>query len=228
MLNRDEIFQAVDLHQRSYNLLLWLRTAISKGVIRFDRAHDYMDEGEVATEWIEGHYLNLPSNCRPEREQLPAFSRFFATYLKTSFELVKEPGGLLVSSCGCYCMICSYMTAGSNLKTKKLSRRDKDRARKIKITTIQQLSHEHGVHLDQQRLEKLIDSESLARDVALLAYGQQLIARTRGVSHGPAVLALWREIAWTKTAPKKNFELAAEDILRAEQAVAAALMESKE
>lgn len=32
MLKPDELTLAVDLHRRSYNLLLWLRTAISKGL----------------------------------------------------------------------------------------------------------------------------------------------------------------------------------------------------
>ena len=59
--------------------------------------------------------------------------------------------------------------------------------------------------------------------MALLAYGQQLIERTQGRSVGPAVLALWREIAWTTTAPRKNFVLHAEDIVRAEESLAGAI-----
>lgn len=223
MLKPEEVFQAIDLHQRSYNLLMWLSAAVSKGIIRFDRAHDYMDEAEAAEDWIEGHYLNLPAHCRPGREQLPAFARFFATYLTTSFELVKKPGQQLTSPCGCYCPLCAYLIAAPNLKTKKLSRHDKERARKIKITALQQLSMTHNAHLDREQLEKLIDSESAARDVALLAYGQQLVARTHGQSQGPAVLALWREIAWDKGSPRKGFELEAEEILRAEQSLANAI-----
>jgi hypothetical protein len=107
MLNRDEVVQAIDLHRRSYNLLRWLSTAISKGFIRFDRAHAYMDESEAAAEWIERHYLNLPPSCRPEHEQLKPFAQFFAAYLTTSFDLVKQPGGQVITSCGCYCPICT-------------------------------------------------------------------------------------------------------------------------
>jgi hypothetical protein len=44
MLDRDEVYLAVDLHSRSYNLLLWLSTAMSKKFIQFDHAHDYLDE----------------------------------------------------------------------------------------------------------------------------------------------------------------------------------------
>lgn len=228
MLKREEVIQAIDLHECSYNLLLWLGRAVSKGMIIFDRAHEYMDEAEAAQCWIEGHYRNLPANCRPKRDQVPAFARFFATYLTTSFDLVKRPGQQLTSDCGCYCPLCAYMVAAPNLKAKKLSRRDKERARKIKITALQQLSMEHNAHLDREQIEKLIDSESVARDAALLAYGQQLVARTHGQSHGPAVLALWREFAWDKGSPRKGFTLEAEEILRAEQALADAITAAKQ
>ena len=225
MLNREELFQAVDLHQRSYNLLLWLSTGIAKGMIRFERAHDYMDEAEAAEDWIVGHFQNLPPNCRPvAREQLKPFARFFATYVTTSFEIVKQPGLVMKSGCGCYCSICTSLMTGSHLKTKKLSRRDKDRARKLKITAVQQLSHEYNIYLDDARAEKLVESEANATDISTLTYGQQLIQRARGRSEGPAVLVLWREIAWKKTgSPKKDFKLDAEDILRAEQSLAGAI-----
>jgi hypothetical protein len=225
MLNRDELSKAIDLQRRSYNLLLWLRGAISKGVIRLDRAHDYMSETEAATEWIDRHYLNLPPDCRPEKDQLASFARFFATYLTTSFDVVKQPGQQLTSSCGCYCSHCAYLAAASHLKTKKLLPRDKQRARKMKIAALQQLSMEYHAELERQQLEKLINSETSAADVALLTYGQQLIERAHGRSAGPAVLALWREIAWDKTAPRKGFQLDAEAILRAEQSLASAIGE---
>jgi len=221
MLNREEISQAVDLQRRSYNLLRWLSTAISKGVIRFDRAHDYTDAAEAAKEWIERHYLNLPPDSRPPTDQLLPFARFFATYMTTSFELVEQPGERLFSSCGCSCTMCTYLVAAPHLKTKKVLRRDKARARSMKITTIQQLARDCDTNLDRQQAEQLLDSADTAMNISLLAYGEQLIARTRGMSVGPAVLALWREIAWDpKGSPKKNFQLEAADIVNAEESLA--------
>lgn len=227
MLNRQEISEAVDLHQRSYNLLIWLSTAISKGFIHFDRAHDYLDEAEAAAGWILGHFDNLPADCRPEqRDQLKPFAQFFATYLTTSFDLARVPGTRLESWCGCYCSICASLMIASHLKTKKVSRRDKQRAKNLKVAVVQNLANELGTYLEQDQAEKLIDSHTSATDVATVAYGHQLTERVRGSSKGPAVLALWREIAWEKTgAPKKEFKLDAEDILRAEQSLVNAIVE---
>jgi hypothetical protein len=226
MLNREEVHRAVDLHRRSYNLLRWLTTAVSKGVIRFDRAHDYLDEGEAAKEWIERHYLNLPPDCRPETEDLQPFAKFFATYLTTSFDLVKQPKQRLYSECGCGCPMCSYLVAAPHLQPKKVYRRDKARARKMKIDALRELAFKCDTRLDQQQAEALIDSPDSAMDASLIAYGQQLVARTRGTSEGPAVLALWREIAWDTTAPKKNFQLDAKNILRAQESLAKRVSDS--
>lgn len=211
---------AVDLHRRSYKLLRWLSTAISKGFIQFDRgAHDYLDEFAAAREWIERHFLNLPPSCRPALEQVEPFSRFFATYLTTSFDLVEKPQKRVASECGCWCPICTYLVSAPQLRAKKVSRHNKTRARKLKLAVLQRLAQEHDIHLDLQKAEQLLDSDH-GPDISMVTYGQQLVARTQGRSEGPAVLALWREIAWERTgAPKKNFQLEAADILAAEKTV---------
>ena len=219
-MNREEVERAVNLHRKSYNLLRWLTTAVTKGVIRFDRAHDYLDEAEAAKDWIERHYLNLPPDCRPETEELESFAKFFATYLTTSFDLIKEPGQQRYSECGCSCPMCSYLVGASHLQPKKVYRRDRVRARKLKIYALQQLAFKCDTRLDQKKAEEFIDSPTSAMEVSLIAYGQQLVARTRGSSEGPAVLVLWREIAWDKTAPKKNFQLEVDNILSAQESLA--------
>ena len=220
MLNRDEVYRAINLHRQSYNLLRWLTTAVSKDVVRFDRAHHYLDDAEAAKELIERHYLSLPLDCRPETEDLALFAKFFATYLTTSFDLVKLPAPRLYSKCGCPCPMCSYLVQASHLQPKKVYRRDKARARKLKIEALQRLAFNCETRLEQQQAEELVDSPDSAMEASLMAYGQQLVARTSGISEGPAVLVLWREIAWDRTAPKKNFRLEADHILNAQESLA--------
>jgi hypothetical protein len=219
MFVREEIDRAIDLHRRSYNLLKWLGAAIGKGFIQFNRAHEYMDIDAAAKEWIASHLLNLPPNCRPEHEDLDQFAKYFSTYLTTSFDLVAKPGTQLTSECGCYCSFCTYAVSAPNLKTRKVSKRDSERAQKLKAITLKKLAAEHQVLLTDDEVAKLIGSPETALDVSLITYSEQLLERTHGRSAGPLVLALWREIAWEKTAPKKNFELKADDILRAEESL---------
>lgn len=220
MFVREEISRVLDLHRKSYNLLKWLGTAINRGFIQFDHAHEYMDQNEAAREWIKRHLLNLPPDCRPDSNDIDRFARFFATYLTTSFDLVASPGKKLTSGCGCYCSFCAYAVSAPKLKAKKLSRKDKERARKLKVFRLKQLAIENNTSLDESAIDKLIDSPETAIDVSLIAYADQLLERTNGRSDGPAVLALWREIAWEKNAPRKNFQLEVDNILRSEQSVA--------
>lgn len=219
MFVREEISRALDLHRKSYNLLKWLATAINRGFIQFDHAHEYMDQNEAATEWIKRHLLNLPPNCRPDSNDIDMFARFFATYLTTSFDLAVLPGKRLTTVCGCYCSFCAYAVSAPSLKTKKLSQKDKERARKLKVFRLKQLASENNASLNEKAIDKLIDSPETAIDVSLITYADQLLERTNGRSNGPAVLVLWREIAWEKNAPRKNFQLEVDNILRSEQSI---------
>ena len=68
--------------------------------------------------------------------------------------------------------------------------------------------------------------EAVQRCASLSAYGSALLDRLKGISDGPAVLALWRDIAWTSSgSPNRNFKLKAKDILNAEQTLIKTLSE---
>lgn len=97
MLNQPELRRLVDMQHRSYFLLKWMAKAVSEGFVNFETAHDYSTLPEAAEGWILGHYLNIPDNARPPREDLPAFCDFFSTYLTNSFDFISNPGKQLYS-----------------------------------------------------------------------------------------------------------------------------------
>ena len=81
--------------------------------------------------------------------------------------------------------------------------------------------------LELSRIERLLGDNELDRDAALAAYTNELLNRSRGVRSSPAVLALWREIAWTKHgSPNHKFRLRAQDIMKAERRLLTAVTES--
>jgi len=221
MLDPGEVKLAVELHRRSYNLLKWLETAIQKGFVAAQRAHGYMDAADAAKDWLAVHYHNLPAICRPDRESLDAFARFFATYLTTSFDLVATPGMVLRNDCCCTCEYCSYLTAAPHLRPKKLTARDKAKAMNLKVDHLLQLAAELRVAIEKEQAMCLAGGPKTAADAALATYGEQLVKRMRGFSRGPAVLGLWRTIAWDPAgSPRKRFQLKADDILAAEHRLA--------
>ncbi len=221
MFNKDELKRAVRTQQRTYRLLKWMNSAMDKGFISPETAHEYTTASEVAQEWIEKHFYNLPDDGRPERydkEEIEAYANMLSTYLLTSFEIDEQPGKLLKSDCGCYCQMCSYLIAAPHLRTKKLKKEDKNRAKKLKIDYLKKLDIHYDTHLDDTETRKIAEDSNLRETLSMATYGYQLILRVQGHVEGPAILALWRDFAWNvKGSPKKNFKLNVANILQCEE-----------
>ncbi len=224
MLPSDRLQLAIDIHTRSYRLLRWVAEGISKGFISHSRAHEYADVADSAQDWIEEHYLNLPANARPERNQLRPFANFFATYLVSSFDIVEQPGMRRVDPCGCGCRFCSYLIEAPRLKTKRLSKRDKQRALGLMADRVQQLAIEAGLGATPELAERLATDEQTRRWAGYSAYGHWLTKRLDGLTDGKSILALWREIAWNKSgSPRPKFALKYDDFVVAEKALVRAI-----
>jgi hypothetical protein len=230
MFDEGELEEVLELHARTYRLVLWIGGAIERGFIPFDRAHEYATTVESAEAWLDHHYLNLPVDARPAVRSGPGLSRyasFLVSYLQVSFELDAYAGSRLVSRNGCYCSFCASLEAASHLKTKKLGRKDKEAAQKVKRKYLTALAREQDRDLDDTEIERLLGNAELGHDAALAAYVDELLNRCRGVKSSPAVLALWREIAWTKQgSPKPKFRLRTQDIIKAEQHLLTAVVKS--
>lgn len=219
VLDEQAIRRAVEIHARSYNLLRWLESAIDRGFIAFDAAHHYTTFPEAARAWLDEHYLNVPENARPRREDLAEFSAFFGTYLESSFHLVEAPGQRRYSpNAHCFCPLCSWLVDIPRLQPKKLTRSDKKRAREPQRDYLERAALETDVELSDSAVDAMLDAPELRGPLPLAAYGEDLLRRMRGQSHGAATLALWRQLAWLPAgSPRKDFQLCAEDILQADR-----------
>lgn len=178
-----------------------------------------MNTAEAAREWLERHFDSLPVKTRPEKIHLSEFAHIFASYLTTSFELIKAPGTRLISPGGCYCAFCSYLGSASHLKTKKLSVKAKHSARQLKRIYLNSLAEEHELGLLNAAIDSILHDHHLSPSVSLAIYMSELIRRSKFASQGEGVLVLWREIAWHNNAPKGNYKLEAEKILHAEKLI---------
>lgn len=229
MLNADRLTLAIEIHSQSYRLLRWVAEAVGKGFIPATRAHQYASAGDASCAWVRAHYWNFPHALRPDRRHLREFADFFATYVTSSFDVVERPGTRLESRCGCYCPLCARLVNAPHLRAKRLRPRDKDRARRLTVDRVTALAREEGLVPDESAVEAVVGSENTRRAAAYSAYGHWLIRRLGGDTDGPAVLALWRAIAWTPTgSPVKNFRLRYEDFVDAEEALTAALRSGSE
>jgi hypothetical protein len=86
------------------------------------------------------------------------------------------------------------------------------------VARVVSLGSEHGVVIDEGMARSLLDEPAVRRAAGYAAYGGSLLDRLRGETDGPAVLALWREVAWTRAgSPIKDFQLDVRDFIASEQ-----------
>lgn len=226
MLSIEELNRAIEVQGRSFKLLQWLAKAIREGFVPLTKAHDVTEAAHAAKAWIERHYHSLPFECRPDDDQMEEFANFFGSYLETSFDIVEAPVERYVSECGCFCPMCRRLANPQRLKAKSLTKEDKNRAAKLRVRRMEMLAREEGLPLFELSVRESLQDEAVLRCASLSAYGSALLDRLKGISDGPAVLALWRDIAWTPNgSPNRKFKLKAQDILIAEQTLIKTLHE---
>lgn len=223
MFNAQNLREALDLHERAFALLRWVRESLKLRRLSFSTLHQSTDAADAAQEWIGRHLANIPAAARPERSQLPDFARLFVAFLRTSYKL-NSNAVRRVASHGCYCDYCSFLQAGPNLELRNPSRKAFATAHTLKRLYLTRLAEEIGVPNSAGAVDALLAERDLAETIAQVTWGAELLRRAEFSSQGEAVLALWRQFAWTGGAPRARFHLSVEQILAAEKRLIAAFL----
>ena len=224
MIWNETLENVIRLHQKAYKLLLWVQGGIDSGWISPKSAHHNMSAVQVTKDWLLKHYLNLPNAVRSNKndpDEIDAFCNLFSAFLITSFDIDEQPRRRRYSEAAhCFCPMCSYMIRVSHLKPKKLTKKNKDRAKKLKLNALRQLCLDVNIEWQEDFIKFLAEDIDSYEEAAIIAYSYELVRRAKGVVEGPAVLALWREFAWNKSGgPKKNFYFDIETALKAKEKI---------
>jgi len=220
MLNADQLEHAIAIQNRCFKLLQWLGKAVQSGFVSASKARHVADTSLAARDWVSTHYQNLPLDCRPAPEDLEPFANFFGTYLETSFDLVAQPQNDYASDDGCYCPLCRRLADPRHLRPKSLGHADKERAMKLRVRRMEMLAREEGLPSYELLIKASLEDQEVKHFASYAAYGSALLDRLKGISGERAVLALWRDFAWTRNgSPDPNFKLNVSAILKAEQSL---------
>ncbi len=223
VLEEAPLHRAVGLQRKSYQLLRWLEEAFEEGFITPASVQKYADHAEVALDWLDEHYLNLPKRARPERAELPALARFFTTYLQSTFELEHDPGTDVFYAWVSYHYRLETRPRRQHFRQRAIQRRDRQRADGLRRTFARELAAKNS--RSDAEADALLERPELRPTLSYGAYGQDLLRRVEGFAQGAATLELWRAFAWTaEGSPKKGFQLRTRDILDAQRRVADALL----
>jgi hypothetical protein len=217
-----QVTRVLALHEKSYALLRWVKASLRSGRLSFSIVHGAGDSAAAAQEWISRHLANIPDDARPGAEDVPTFARLFVSFLTTSFQL--NPNSLKrVSPCGCYCGFCSYLQAGPNLDPRTPSKKHFGTAFELKRLYLARISSELKPQPPQSVVDSVLGSSELRESIAMATWGTEMLRRSEFASQGEAVLALWRQFAWEKGQPKRDFRVTARAICAAERRICEAL-----
>ena len=214
MLDPDILSHAIEIQQKSYRLLRWVAEAIDDGLIPAHCATRHAEGSDAVVEWVRRYHNLFPGDVQVDSKDVDTLARFFWTYVVTSFDVVAERGSRgAFGTTGCTCELCVRLVDASHLKTKKLTAFDKRRAATLMTARAVTLGAEHGIVIEEPTATSYLNDPALRRAMAYSAYGESLLERLEGATDGPAILALWREIAW------KAFHLDVADFAASEQQV---------
>ena len=205
---------------------MWISDAIDKGLIQPSRAAHHSGGPDAATQWLRANSYNIPDEFRPQENDIEEFAAFFSTYLTSSFEVVENPGttGQGPTPTHCRCGVCMRIVNAPHLRTKKLYARDKRRAKALMRECLSKFADENNIHLNDDLEERILIEQGTRRSAAYITYGHWLIRRLYGESDGPAILAIWRLIAWDpRGGMRQDFTLELSDFKAAETALLAAI-----
>ncbi|MEM9413018.1 MAG: hypothetical protein AAGA30_18055 [Planctomycetota bacterium] len=201
---------------------MWISEAIGKGYIQPSRAKRHSGGKEAATQWLRTNYKHIPEELRPHQHDISEFAAFFSTFLTSSFDVVEKPGtkGEGPTPTICQCELCMRIINAPHLRTKKLYARDKRRAVMLMQQCLINFATRNGFELTEELAEQLLLNPTTKRSAAYVTYGHWLISRLSGISDGPAILALWRLIAWDpRGGMRRDFILKLDDFKTAESSL---------
>ena len=228
MFDPDELKKLIELHQKSYNLFLWLNKKLkdfrsrSKKNTLFDEVHEKVSFYKGCFAWISRHIGEFPPDARPAKSDIEPFAHLFASYLTTSFFITDK---VRVSD-GCPCPFCTFFYDITAFQVRNPDKKARLNAEKLKARYIETLAREAELTSVPSNIEDWIpENPELSRDISLTTYAQELIRRSKFTSQGEAILALWREIAWKDNRLDKKFKLSTKAIIHAESRILEKLTE---
>lgn len=211
----------LELQDQSYRLLQWLNRQLVEGGVTFDAVHREGTVREAFQAWLERSGASLPRELRPAAADADVLANLFASYLETSFEVVTRK---VAPGCPCSCMMCLYLRDATFLKLRKVTPAARKQARELELICLERLAAELELPLVRADLETVASEKGEpARDLALVAWADELARRAQGPSQGPGVLVLWRGFAWRGGRPDREWKLDANGIRAAGQRVRARL-----
>lgn len=225
MMNKTDIERILGLQNGAYELLIWLnKRAQDEQSLLGDENLEKWRYAESCENWVRDIYGMIPRDLRPDESDIPAFSRLFSAFFRTSFRLVEdapikayddwgEERGHVGSGK-------RKLVAGApdGKKSSKGKAKVRESADELRVIALEELALENELFPSREALESVANDEELGDALTLWTYFHELARRAHFASQGAAVRSLWQEMD-----KREREKMSADDILAARDALVAAL-----
>ncbi len=219
-----ELSEAIEASDRAYGLLIWLGDLVNDDRVSPADVRKILSAPAAAEAFLLAHDASVPSGLRPNARERPATAFILGSYLTVSFDLADEitHEARPDPSCGPGCPWCWHVERKPHLTTKKLTKTEKQRAQSIMESAV----HTRAESVQPESVESAVGVvlAEHSREVATVAYADELIRRASGQRSGLWALALWRQMAWAGGSPRKGFAFTVDFVVAAEENLRTALL----
>ena len=225
-INHDAIARVLDLQGRAYETLLWLsHVSFARPEMLNEHTADVLRDARRCRQWLVEHLDKIPPRLRPGPDEVEPFSLLFSSFFQTSFRIERRQ---LPYDPPYYVIAANRDEAAG--KDKLRARAVPRHLRRKRAGQAQHLSYRALTLLNEgaedaafwAAAEEVRADEGLRHDLAVWTYAVELVHRSRGEAHGPAVHLIWRQI------PRNvRQHLTAERVWQAKEKVATALRQAR-
>ena len=195
-ISHGEIASVLDEHHRAYEALRWLsHISFARPQVLTEQTAATLQNAEACARWAGENVAMFPARVRPKPGSVEVFARLFASFFQTSFRIERRGTGV-----DSHLQIERHRdeAAGRDrLSARKiprgLKRKRKDESQHLKFRALTLVGDETGPGFWDAARELLNDAD-VRDDLNLWTWACELVHRSRGEAHGPAVHLLWRRI----------------------------------
>ena len=189
-MKEEDLQNAVEFQKRAYGLLLWLkRRARTNPDLLSAGLAESLAHGDKCADWIRQQAGNFPCELRPPAGKVRALGFLLSSFFSTSFRFAT------VRQWRADDFEATLVAGAIEFRGRRHKRhaglRQQQAAEELIRLALVSLAEESGVKIPGERLEQMLSNPALAADLALWAYGCELVRRCAYASQGPGVHRLW-------------------------------------
>ena len=221
-MDKTEIERILNLQNRAYEFLLWINKRAEKeqDLLRDENLEKWR-YAESCESWVREMQGMIPRDLRPDESDIPAFSRLFSAFFRTSFRVVDNATVSDRGSYGHYYQSDQRRLMAGAPEAKKSSKgkaRVRETADELRVISLEELALENELFPSRAALEAVANDANLSESLTIWTYFHELARRANFASQGAAARSLWQTMG-----KKQRGNLKADDILAARDALVSAL-----